>query len=144
MDMVFISKLIKEFSGSSLRVVSLKKRNFSIDLTKDNIKSYTPVNYELPTTSISSATSTNSNHKALSEEIKSPIVGIYHCSFPEDEKCMISVGQSLCPGNKMGLIRAININTILRAERKMKILKVLVSNGQAVEYDQVLFIVEYE
>ncbi|MEY2341752.1 acetyl-CoA carboxylase biotin carboxyl carrier protein [Acidithiobacillus sp. IBUN Pt1247-S3] len=76
--------------------------------------------------------------------IKSPMVGtFYRASSPEaksfvDEGSVVKAGQTLC------IIEAMKLLNEIEADVSGKILKILVGNGQPVEYGEPLFIIAPE
>jgi biotin carboxyl carrier protein len=74
--------------------------------------------------------------------IKSFMVGTF-ASAPSNEKPnFVSEGSIIEPGQKVGQIEAMKIIKDVNSKVKGKIVKVLVSNGQSVEYGQELFLVK--
>ena len=76
--------------------------------------------------------------------IKSPMVGtFYRASAPEaspfvEEGSVVKAGQTLC------IIEAMKLLNEIEADVGGKVLKVLVGNGQPVEYGEPLFIIAPE
>jgi biotin carboxyl carrier protein len=52
------------------------------------------------------------------------------------------VGSSIQPGTALCIIEAMKLMNEIEADVAGKIVKILVENGQPVEYDQTLFLVE--
>lgn len=80
--------------------------------------------------------------KGNAELIKSPIVGTYYSSPSPEDKPFVSVGDTIAKGDTLCIIEAMKIMNEINAEVSGKIVKVLVSNSQPVEYDQPLFEIE--
>ena len=70
--------------------------------------------------------------------IKSTMVGTFG-SLPDGD---IKEGDNITIGQKIGQIEAMKIIKDVKTKVKGKIVKVLVSNGQAIEYGQELFLVD--
>ncbi len=75
-------------------------------------------------------------------EIKSPIVGTYYRSPAPDAAPFIQVGSVIRPGAVLCIIEAMKLMNEIEADVAGKIVKIMVENGQPVEYDQTLFLVE--
>ncbi len=74
--------------------------------------------------------------------VKSPMVGtVYFSSSPEAEK-FVTLGQSVQVGDTLCLIEAMKMFNEIEADHSGIIRKVLVENGQPVEYGQPLFAIE--
>jgi len=74
--------------------------------------------------------------------IKSTMVGTFANASSNDKPPLVRVGSEIEPGQKIGQIEAMKIIKDVTAKVKGKIVKVLVSNGESVEYGQELFLVE--
>jgi len=74
--------------------------------------------------------------------IVSPMVGTYYSAATPDAKPFASAGDSVGPESVVCIIEAMKVFNEIKAETKGKIVKVLVENGQAVEFGQKLFLVK--
>ncbi len=87
--------------------------------------------------------------KAAAEEkkvvpIKSPMVGTFYHSESSDHPPFVIEGNHIVPGQKIGIIETMKLNKDVGSSVSGKIVKVLVKNGQSVEYGQELFMVDTE
>lgn len=73
--------------------------------------------------------------------IESPMVGTFYLSANPDAPPFVSVGASVGPETTVCLIEAMKVFNEIKAEASGTIERVLVSNGQAVEFGQKLFLV---
>ncbi len=73
--------------------------------------------------------------------IESPMVGTFYSAAGPDKPALASVGTSVDEETVVCLIEAMKIFNEIKAERSGSIAKVLVKNGQAVEFGQKLFLV---
>lgn len=76
--------------------------------------------------------------------IKSPMVGTFYHSDSSDRPPFVMEGNHVVPGRKIGIIETMKIMKDVTSSIKGKIVKVLIKNGQAVEYGQELFMVDTE
>ncbi len=74
--------------------------------------------------------------------IKSPMVGTFYRASSPGAKPMADVGQVIKEGDAVCIIEAMKIMNEIEADFGGTITKVLVENGQAVEFGQPLFMVE--
>ena len=74
--------------------------------------------------------------------IKSPMVGTFYRAANPGSKPFVEVGQAVKEGDAVCVIEAMKIMNEIEADFSGTITKVLVENGQAVEFGQTLFIVE--
>jgi acetyl-CoA carboxylase biotin carboxyl carrier protein len=74
--------------------------------------------------------------------IRSPIVGTFYRAPSPDAAPFVQVGAVIQPGAVLCIIEAMKLMNEIEADVAGTVVKVLVENGQPVEYDQVLFEVE--
>ena len=74
--------------------------------------------------------------------VKSPMVGTFYRSASPGSKPFVEVGSAIQEGSAICIIEAMKIMNEIEADMSGTISKILVENGQAVEYGQPLFIVE--
>lgn len=72
-------------------------------------------------------------------EIKSPIVGTFYATPSPDSEPYVEVGSHVEPQAVVCIIEAMKVMNEIKAETGGTIAEILVTNGQAVEYGQVLF-----
>ena len=72
-------------------------------------------------------------------EIKSPIVGTFYATPSPDAEHYVEVGSTVEPQTVVCIVEAMKVMNEIKAEVSGAIVEVLVTNGQAVEYGQVLF-----
>ncbi len=74
--------------------------------------------------------------------IKSPMVGTFYSSPSPDAKPFVSVGSQVDEETDVCIIEAMKVFNNIKAECRGTIAKALISNGQVVEFGQVLFLVK--
>jgi acetyl-CoA carboxylase biotin carboxyl carrier protein len=74
--------------------------------------------------------------------VKSPMVGTFYRSASPGSKPFAEVGAPIKEGEPICIIEAMKIMNEIEADMSGTVSKILVENGQAVEYGQPLFIVE--
>ena len=72
----------------------------------------------------------------------SPMVGTFYRASSPGAKPMAEVGQAVKEGEAMCIIEAMKIMNEIEADKSGTVTKVLVEDGQAVEFGQPLFIIE--
>jgi len=75
-------------------------------------------------------------------EIRSPIVGTFYRAPAPDAAPFVQVGSEIQPGTVLCIVEAMKLMNEIEADIAGKVVKILVENGQPVEYDQVLFVVD--
>ena len=76
------------------------------------------------------------------EVVTSPIVGTFYRSPSPDSNAFVEIGDSVDKGQTLCIIEAMKIMNEIDAEFSGTVKKVLVEDGEPVEYDQPLFLIE--
>ncbi len=90
----------------------------------------------------SSASAPAADETAGMLQIKSPMVGTFYAASSPDAKPFVSVGARVDDETDVCVIEAMKVFNNIKAECKGTIAKVMVNNGQTVEFGQVLFLVK--
>ncbi len=72
-------------------------------------------------------------------EITSPLVGTFYAAPSPDSEPFVDIGTHVEPQTVVGIIEAMKVMNEIKAETRGTIKEILVKNGEAVEYGQVLF-----
>ena len=74
--------------------------------------------------------------------VKSPMVGTFYTSSSPDSKPFVQVGSVVNEGETICIIEAMKILNEIEADKSGTVTRILVDNGQAVEYGQPMFMIE--
>lgn len=74
--------------------------------------------------------------------VNSPMVGTYYASPSPDAKPFVEIGQHVNIGDVLCIVEAMKMFNQIEADRTGKITAMLVENGQPVEFEQPLFVIE--
>lgn len=77
-------------------------------------------------------------------EVKSPIVGTFYRAPAPDADPYVSIGDSVSDGSVLCIVEAMKLMNEIESDAGGKIIKILVENATAVEYNQPLFLIEKE
>jgi len=72
-------------------------------------------------------------------EIKSPLIGTFYATPSPDSKPYVELGSHVDAQTVVCVIEAMKVMNEIKTETSGTIVEILVTNGQAVEYGQVLF-----
>lgn len=75
-------------------------------------------------------------------EVKSPMVGTFYTAPAPDSPPFVKVGDSVDIGTVVCIVEAMKLMNEIESEAKGKIAKILVENGQPVEFGQPLFLID--
>ena len=73
--------------------------------------------------------------------VRSPMVGTFYASSSPGAEAFVAVGQQVNVGDPLGVIEAMKMFNQLDAEVAGTVLAIVAENGQAVEFDQPLFVI---
>ena len=153
-----IDRVAEILNSSDIKEIRVKDGGSSIFMTKNNtatitsVVSATPVaNSVAPVAPTATISTTIAAPKALAEvaadeihgeEIKSPMVGTFYGASSPDAAPYVKEGQEVKKGDVLCIIEAMKIMNKIEAEREGKIIKVIAKDGEPVQFDQPLFIIE--
>jgi len=75
-------------------------------------------------------------------EIRAPMVGTFYAAPAPGAKSFVEIGSQVAVGDTLCIIEAMKMMNQIEATVSGKVVSVLAENGEPVEFDQVLFIVE--
>jgi len=73
--------------------------------------------------------------------VRAPMVGTFYGSPSPDKPSFVTVGQAVKAGDTLGIIEAMKMFNPIEADVAGTVLKVMVENGQPIEFDQPLFVI---
>ena len=158
MDIRKIKKLIDLIEESGIGEIEIKEGEESVRLSRypsssamPPVHSVAPAQY-MPQASEGAAAPVASEPKpsgsgsspaiAAGHAVKSPMVGTFYSAPSPDADSFAKVGQKVNVGDPLCLIEAMKMFNEIEADKAGVIKEILVQDGQAVEYDQPLFIIE--
>jgi len=146
-----IKELIEIFNQSDASKLQISKDEFSIKLEKPTASAPLQVPaYATPVAPLAlpqapcvpEVPRASESSNSSGEAITSPMVGtFYRCPSP-DAPAYVNVGDKVKKGQTLGIIEAMKIMNEIEAEFDCKILEIVPSDSQPVEYNSKLFIVE--
>lgn len=142
MDMKQIKSLLSDFDASSLSKLKITQEAFSIELEKNTGVVMAPMSAAPVAVSTAPVTVPTEAPVLTGDAILSPMVGTFYSAPSPDSAPFIKAGDHVKKGQVIAVLEAMKIMNELEAEFDCKILSVLVSDSQAVEYDMPLFAVE--
>lgn len=74
--------------------------------------------------------------------VRSPMVGTLYLSPSPEASPFVKVGQRVAIGDTLCIVEAMKMFNEIEADRAGTILEILASNGEPVEFDQALFVIQ--
>lgn len=141
--------LMEAFSSSGLTSFSLKDGDFELSLSSEKPEQVyvcppaAPAGVPAP----AAAPAAQPSAPAAKEEeisgnvVKSPIVGTFYASAAPDKPPYVTVGKTVQEGDVLFIIESMKLMNEVTSEFNGTVEKILVQNGQAVEYGQPIMII---
>ena len=92
--------------------------------------------------SVEESTSEIGKETSADKHIESPLVGIFYTAPGEGEEPFVRVGDSVKKGQTLGIVEAMKLMHEITCEQNGVVKEICAKNGDAVEYGQVLFVIE--
>ena len=139
MDIRKIKKLMELIDGSDVTEIEVREGEESVRINR----ACPPVPVAAPPAV--PATRTAAPAPPAAEEghtVRSPLVGIFYTAPSPEQPPYAELGQSVAPGAVLCIVEAMKVMNHIEAPVAGTILKILVENGEPVEYDQALFVIQ--
>ena len=151
-DLQKINKLIKIMEDNGLAEIEIKHGDDKILLKRfhpqqpivSESSGIVPNSLSVPVAADAAQNSSNQVPSAAAQQddlvqIKAPLVGTFYITPSPDAEPYVEVGRHVEPQTVVCIIEAMKVMNEIKAETSGTITEMLVTNGQAVEYGQVIF-----
>jgi len=150
MDIRKVKKLIELLEESGIAEIEIKEGEESVRISRQGAYAapvYAPQVMAAPVPVAPAAAAAPAAEAAQTEEIsghvvRSPMVGTFYRAPSPGAKSFVEEGQSVKVGDTLCIIEAMKLLNQIEADKAGTIKAVLVENGQPVEYNQPLFVIE--
>lgn len=142
MELDKLREFIKFMDDNQLSELEIEEGNQRIKLKKATANLSTPT---LPAVNLQPTTpAVTPELKTSNIEITSPMVGTFYRAPAPGAKPYVEIGEIIKPGDVVCIIEAMKLMNEIKAEVGGKIVRILVENGEPVEFGQKLFEIEPE
>ena len=153
MDVPLLERLVSLMSEHDLNSLELQDGDQRIHLTRGGMVMAAPAAPAAPAAAPAASPPSSPAPAASSSapaedstagmvEIKSEMVGTFYAAPNPDADPFVKVGSTVSPTTDVCVIEAMKVFNTIQADTSGTIAKVLVENGQAVEFGQTLFLVK--
>jgi acetyl-CoA carboxylase biotin carboxyl carrier protein len=143
MDVSLLERIVKLMQANDLNTVELRDGGRRVVLKRGPAGVVVPIAAPTAAGAVPApVSSAPAEESAKMLEIKSPMVGTFYSAPSPDAKPFVNVGSSVSEETDVCVIEAMKVFNNVKAECRGTIAKILVNNGQAVEFGQVLFLVK--
>jgi len=143
MDIRKIKKLIHMLEQSDLNEIEVSQGEESVRISKGNSNDIsTSISNTDQSQAATNQDSIESNTEIIGNIIKSPIVGTFYRKPSPEKPPFVNIGDTVSEGDVVCIVEAMKMMNEIKSEYSGKIISILPSDGQPVEFDQTLIIIE--
>ena len=138
-----IEELANILNEKNLTEIEIKHAEYHVRIVRQYlIPSASDTSISTSDTSISTSSTSTSIPTPNILTVKSPMVGIVYLSPEPKSSPFVSIGSNIEKGQTLMLIEAMKTFNPIRSPKSGKITKILINDGNPVEYDEPLIIIE--
>jgi acetyl-CoA carboxylase biotin carboxyl carrier protein len=150
MDIRKIKKLIELLEESGINELEITEGEESVRISRGGpVQQYAPVHYTAapaaapaPAAAAPAAAPAAAAPAVTGHQLRSPMVGTFYRAASPTSKNFAEVGQSVKVGDTLCIVEAMKMMNQIQADKAGTITAILVENGEPVEFDQPLFVIE--
>ncbi|MDR6983187.1 acetyl-CoA carboxylase biotin carboxyl carrier protein [Rheinheimera pacifica] len=151
MDIRKIKKLIELLEESGINELEITEGEESVRISRNGpTPQYAPMQHYAPAPQYAPAPAPAAAAPAAVEApkvisghiMKSPMVGSFYRAASPTAKAFVEVGQSVKVGDTLCIVEAMKMMNQIQSDKAGVIKEILVENGEPVEFDQPLFVIE--
>lgn len=156
MDLNYLRRLLKIFDDSTVTELEIEEEGIKIQMSKQVAAiaapqpayQVMPVPAAAPAPAVPAAPAPSAPATAApsadegGQTINSPIVGTFYRAPAPDADPFVQVGSHVNVGDPLCIVEAMKLMNEIESEVSGTIVKILVENSQAVEYNQPMFVIK--
>ncbi|MBP8126055.1 acetyl-CoA carboxylase biotin carboxyl carrier protein [Pseudaeromonas pectinilytica] len=147
MDIRKIKKLIELVEESGITELEITEGEESVRISRGGVVAQVaPMAYAAPQAPVVAAPAAPAATPAAAELsghiLRSPMVGAFYRSSGPDAAPFVEVGQQVKVGDALCIVEAMKMMNQIQSDKAGVIKRILVENGDTVEFDQPMFIIE--
>ncbi|MEL7290618.1 MAG: acetyl-CoA carboxylase biotin carboxyl carrier protein [Pseudomonadota bacterium] len=148
MDIRKIKKLIELVEESGIAELEISEGEESVRISRNGTAAPAPVHYAAAPAPVAAPAPAAAPEAAApaaaptGHQVLSPMVGTFYRSPSPDSKAFVEVGQSVNAGDTLCIVEAMKMMNQIEADKSGVVTAILVEDGQPVEFDQPLVVIE--
>lgn len=151
MDIRKVKKLIELLEESGIAEIEIHEGEESVRISRQSANTVIAAAPAAPVAAAPAAIAAPASVEATAEPaknevsghvVKSPMVGAFYSSSSPGTKAFATVGQTVAVGDTLCIIEAMKLMNQIESDKAGVVKAILVENGQPVEYNQPLFVIE--
>ncbi|QXO17204.1 MULTISPECIES: acetyl-CoA carboxylase biotin carboxyl carrier protein [Vibrio] len=152
MDIRKIKKLIELVEESGIAELEISEGEESVRISRNGVAPVAPIQYAAAPAPVAAPAPAAAPVAAPAEApaakvqtghmVLSPMVGTFYRSPSPDAASFIEVGQKVSVGDTLCIVEAMKMMNQIEADKSGVVTEILVEDGQPVEFDQPLVVIE--
>ena len=142
-------ELIKTVSDSNLTQFQIEEDGFKLSMKTDKqskvvVQKQESIPKEIQSVAMDEIKPAEQKEikKAEGNVVKSPLVGTFYSASSPDSAPFVKVGDTVKKGQVLGIVEAMKLMNEIESEFDGTVKAILVKNGDLVEFDQPMFVIE--
>ena len=148
MDIRKVKKLIELLEESGLSEIEITEGDDKVRISKQTTSKSNVSETMVYSNQMQENNDGSSNHKQIPRngfhEVKAPMIGTYYQAAEPGAEAFVKVGDPVSQGDTLCIIEAMKMMNKIESDADGIIERVLVQNGDPVEFDEVLFLISQE
>lgn len=137
-----IKELMEKMAASGLIALKVQDGDFSLTLKAEQKEILVQSEAASALPAVPAAVSVQKAEEPSGNIVKSPIVGTFYASPAPDKPPFVTEGKTVRKGDVLFIIESMKLMNEIQSEFDGKVKKILVQDGQPVEYGQPVLIIE--
>ena len=153
MDIRKIKKLIELVEESGITELEVSEEEGSVRISRATVAAPANVQYSIPAAApapvaapaapvAAPAAPAAAPEEVAGHKIRSPMVGTFYRSPSPEAKAFVEVGQTVKVGDALCIVEAMKMMNRIEADKAGVVKAILVNDGETVEFDEPLIIIE--
>ena len=148
MDIRKVKKLIELLEESGLSEIEITEGDDKVRISKQTTSKFNASETVVYSNQMQDNNEGSSNDKQIPRngfhEVKAPMIGTYYQAAEPGAEAFVKVGEPVSQGDTLCIIEAMKMMNKIESDADGIIERVLVQNGDPVEFDEVLFLISQE
>ena len=148
MDIRKVKKLIELLEESGLSEIEITEGDDKVRISKQTTSKSNVSETVVYSNQMQDNNEGSSNDKQIPRngfhEVKAPMIGTYYQAAEPGAEAFVKVGDPVSQGDTLCIIEAMKMMNKIESDADVIIERVLVQNGDPVEFDEVLFLISQE
>lgn len=142
MNLNHIDELIEKMNKASLSEVEYKDKDVEIKLKKAVAPTQMPAQPAVQSTPVKEEAPTPQEQQPSGKVIKAPMVGTFYKAPSPEAEAFVKVGDKVNNDTVVCILEAMKLFNEIEAEMNGEIVEILIEDGEMVEYNQPMFIIQ--